>query len=257
MQLQGRRIIVTGGARGIGAATVRAYAAEGASVVSIDVLDDEGRDVAEKATVEGPGSVRYLHCDVSSREQVDATFDTAVAELGGLDVLAAIAGVERGGPAEEVDEETFDFIFRINVLGTILLNQAAHRHMKDTGGNIINVGSDAGLAGYRGLSLYGASKGAVMAWTRNAALEWGPLGIAVNSLVPAIWTPMYQEHRDRMTPDELASHDAVMGRNIVMGGRLGDPERDLRPTMVFLATEGSRFITGQLVNVNGGVGMSR
>jgi NAD(P)-dependent dehydrogenase (short-subunit alcohol dehydrogenase family) len=155
--------------------------------------------VAE-ANAAGPGTATYRHCDIGSRAEVNMAFDAAVAELGGLDVLAAIAGVERGGPAEDVDDETWDLIFTVNVRGTMVLNQAAFRNLKETGGSIINVGSDAGLAGYRGLSAYGASKGAVMAWTRTAALEWGQYAISVNSLVPAIWTPMYQTHRDRMAP---------------------------------------------------------
>jgi NAD(P)-dependent dehydrogenase (short-subunit alcohol dehydrogenase family) len=257
MQLQGRKIIVTGGARGIGASTVRTFVAEGAQVASLDILDADGEAVAKQASAGGPGTAQYYHCDISDRSQVEAVFDAAVTELGGLNVLADIAGVERGGPAESLPADDAEFILRVNVMGTILTNQAAFRFLKDAGGAIINVGSDAGLGGYRGLAAYGASKGAVMAWTRNVALEWGRYGITVNSLVPAIWTPMYSEHRARMTPEELAAHDAGMAQNIVIGGKLGDPVRDLGPVMVFLASEGARFLTGQLIAANGGVGMAR
>jgi NAD(P)-dependent dehydrogenase (short-subunit alcohol dehydrogenase family) len=257
MQLENRKIIVTGGARGIGASTVRTLTAEGARVASLDILDAEGGSVAKQANAERPDSVRFYHCDISDSGHVETAFGAAVAWLGGLDVLANIAGVERGGPAESLPVENAELILRVNVMGTMLTNQAAFGYLKDAGGVIINVGSDAGLAGYRGLAAYGASKGAVMAWTRNVALEWGSYGITVNSLVPAIWTPMYEEHRARMTPDELAAHDAGMAHGIVIGGKLGDPVHDLGPVMVFLASGGARFVTGQIIAVNGGVGMSR
>jgi NAD(P)-dependent dehydrogenase (short-subunit alcohol dehydrogenase family) len=257
MQLEGRKIIVTGGARGIGASTVRSLVAEGADVAALDILDDLGTENAAAATKEGPGTARYYHCDIARRSDVESAFTAATADLGGLDVLAAIAGVERGAPAESLSDEDARLIMDVNVHGTIITNQVAFGYLKDRGGAIVNVGSDAGLAGYRGLAAYGASKGAVMAWTRNAALEWGQYGITVNALVPAIWTPMYEEHRARMTPEQLADHDAAMARSIVIGGKLGDPVRDLGPVMVFLAGVGARFVTGQIIAANGGTGMSR
>lgn len=257
MELAGRNVIVTGGARGIGAATVRALTGAGARVAVLDVLDDLGVDVARRATEDGPGEACFHHCDVADREQVDQRFAEAAEEVGGLHVLFDIAGVEHGGPAEEGRDEDWAHIWEVNVRGTMLTNIAAFRAMRATGGQIVNVGSDAGLDGYAGLAAYGASKGAVMAWTRNVAIEWAPFDVTVNAVVPAIWTPMYEEHRARMGPDELAAHDAAMGREILLGGRLGDAERDLGPVMVFLATPGARFVTGQLLAVNGGKGRVR
>jgi len=257
MILKDRKIIVTGGARGIGASVVRAYVAEGATVASLDILDDLGNEVAMTATKDGPGVARFYHCDISNRLEAESVFSTATIEMGGLNVLASIAGVDRGGPAESLSDDDMDLIFDVNLRGTIISNQLAFKSLQESGGQIINVGSDAGLGGYVGLAAYGASKGAVMAWTRTVAMEWGRLGITVNSLVPAIWTPMYEEHRQRMSESELASHEALMLQSIVLGGRLGDPERDLNPVMVFLASEGARFITGQIIAVNGGNGMVR
>jgi NAD(P)-dependent dehydrogenase (short-subunit alcohol dehydrogenase family) len=257
VQLENRRIIVAGGARGIGAATVHALVIEGAQVAALDVLDELGVETAEAATKAGPGTAKYYHADISSRSDVESAFAAAVGDLGGLDVLCAIAGVERGGPAESFSDDDARLIMDVNVHGTILTNQVAFGYLKDNGGAIINVGSDAGLGGYRGLAVYGASKGAVMAWTRNVALEWGQYGITVNSLVPAIWTPMYDEHRAHMTPEQLAAHEAAMARQIVIGGKLGDPAADLGPVMVFLASPGARFLTGQIIAANGGNGMTR
>jgi NAD(P)-dependent dehydrogenase (short-subunit alcohol dehydrogenase family) len=259
MQLSGRRIIVTGGARGIGAASVRAFVAEGARVASLDVLDDEGRQVADEATAKGPGTALYRHCDVTVRTHVDSAFGEVVAAFGGLDVLGSIAGVEGSAPAADITDEEWDRVFAVNVKGTLYANQAAYRFMRDngTGGRIINVGSDAGLGPSPNGSHYSASKGAVMSWTRAAAAEWGRDNITVNALVPAMWTPMYDDFRAQMAPDALAAHDAAMAAIIPLGGRLGDPDRDLGPVMVFLASDGARFITGQLISVNGGLNSVR
>ena len=259
MQLSGRRIIVTGGARGIGAASVRAFVAEGANVASLDVLDDAGRQVAGEATEKGPGTAQYRHCDVTDRQQVNAAFTEVVRELGGLDVLASIAGVEGSARAADITDEEWDRIFAVNVKGTLYTNQAAYRAMRgnEVGGRIINVGSDAGLGPNPNGGHYSASKGAVMSWTRTAAAEWGGDNITVNALLPAMWTPMYEEFRSRMRPENLAAHDAAMAARVPLGGRLGDPDRDLGPVMVFLASDGSRFITGQLISVNGGLGSVR
>jgi 2-hydroxycyclohexanecarboxyl-CoA dehydrogenase len=127
MQLRDRRIIVTGGASGIGAAAVRAYAREGARVVSLDVNDEAGARVAADAA---GGRAVYRHCDVARRDAVVAAFDEAVATLGGLDVLTHVAGVERGTPAEDIDDAEWDLVFAVNVKGTLYTNQAAFRHMR-------------------------------------------------------------------------------------------------------------------------------
>jgi NAD(P)-dependent dehydrogenase (short-subunit alcohol dehydrogenase family) len=251
MQLAGKRIVVTGGANGIAAATVRAYAREGARVVSMDVEDDLGRRVAAEAG----GDARYRHCDVSRRDEVMAAFEAAVGDLGGLDVLAHVAAVEGPRPAEDLEEADLERMFRVNVYGTVYTNQAAFRHMKAAGGRIINFGSGAGIRGQKGSAHYSASKGAVMSWTRTVAQEWAPYGITVNSVVPAIWTRMYDSYRRHLAPDALAIHDMAMQHAVPLGGRLGDPDRDMAPVMVFLASDAPRFVTGQIFPVDGGMVM--
>jgi len=249
MLLPDKKIIVTGGASGIGAATVRAYAREGARVAALDVQDASGRRVAAEAG----DAVTYHHCDVSSREAVREVFAGVVAGLGGLDVLAHVAGLERGTPAEDIPDEEWDLVFDVNVKGTLYTNQVAFRHMQARGGHIINFGSGAGIRGQRGSAHYSAAKAAVMGWTRTVAQEWARYNITVNSVVPAIWTPMYDAHRARMSPGELSIHDLAMQHVIPLGGRLGDPDRDIAPVMVFLAGDGARFITGQAIAVDGGM----
>ncbi len=251
MLLAGKRIIVTGGASGIAAATVRAYAREGATVWSLDVADANGAAVAAAAGAR----VTYRHCDIAQRDQVDAAVDEAARTMGGLDALANVAAVERGTPAESIADAEWDLVFGVNVKGTLYTNQAAFRHLKDHGGVIINFGSGAGIRGQRGSAHYSASKAAVMAWTRTVAQEWGQYRIRVNSVVPAIWTPMYDEYRSRMTEQERTIHDMSMAFVVPLGGKLGDPDADAAPLMVFLASDASRFITGQAIPVDGGMVM--
>ena len=253
MKLTGKRIIVTGGSQGIGEAVVRAYVKAGAHVFVLDVNEELGGKVASEANAAGPGSARFLRCDVSNRAEVDATFDQAAKELGGLDVLAHVAGVHRHAPTHQVPDETLSWMFAINVNGTIYTNGAAYRHMVNTGGAIINYGSESGLTAEINNAVYGASKAAVHNWTRSVAREWGAKGIRVNAVLPYVVTPMYAKFRAALTPEDLAAHDKATAEQIPLGGKFGDPDKDLAPVMVFLASEASRFITGQLLPVDGGL----
>ena len=257
MQLIGKKIIVTGGARGIGASVVCSYAMEGAHVASLDVLDDQGKMVAEEATQKGPGRVNYYHCDVSSRDEVEKAFEMAVREMDGLDLLVNAAGVNRIIPPEDMSDHDMDLIYKVNVYGTFLTNQVAFKYLKKHGGKILNFASVAGMNPYPAGAHYSASKGAVASWTRSVAHEWGKYNITVNSLAPAIWTPMYDERRSLMSKEELKAHDESYAKVIPIGGKLGDPEKDLAPVLVFLASEGSRFITGQIIPVDGGLVSTR
>ena len=249
MLLQNKRAIVTGGASGIGAATVRAYVREGARVVSIDVNAAEGVHVTDGA---GPNAT-FIAGDVANRRQIFDVFEQAVAHLGGLDVMANVAGVERRTPAEDIADDEWDEIFSVNVKGTLYSNQAAFRAMRDGGGRIINFGSGAGIRGQAGSAHYSASKGAVMAWTRTVAQEWAKHRITVNSVVPAIWTPMYDAYRARLSDQERMIHDMAMQHVVPLGGKLGDPDADAGPVMVFLASDLSHFMTGQCFAVDGGM----
>ncbi len=254
MELEGKRIIITGAARGMGAATVRAYVRAGATVTAMDIDDELGREVVDKANTDGPGHATYRHVDVSDRASVESAFDAAVAEMGGLDVLAHPAAIQRSELADEVTTEDWDRMFAINVRGTMLTNQTAFKAMKagGNGGSIINFGSISGLRPEPSAAAYSASKGAVHSWTRTAAATWGPEGVRVNAILPAIATPMYDEAIARLTPEQAEAHRWQNEESIAMGKKYGDPDRDLAPVMVFFASDGSRFITGQLIPVDGG-----
>lgn len=258
MQLKNKRIIVTGGAQGIGAAVVRAYVAEGAKVVSLDVEEAKGRSVAEAANAKGPGCVSFHICDVSKAAAVNEVFKNAVGKLGGLDVLVHVAGVERSSiPAEQIKLDEWELLFAVNAQGTFLTNQAAFPHLQAKGGAIINFASAAGVVGMPQAAHYAATKGAVLAWSRTVAMEWARYGIRVNCICPAMATPMYEAHRSRMSKEELAHLDASLARTVHLGGKLGNPDRDMAPFMVFLAGDGAGFITGQTLAVDGGLLMTR
>ena len=253
MQLEGKRILVTGGAQGIGAAIVTAYTAEGASVYSYDLNEVGGQKTAEEATAAGPGTAKFTRLDITDGAATESLFQSAAQELGGIDVLVNIAGLQRSAMAEDITDDLFDAIFRVNVLGTIHTNQSAYRIMKQAGtGAIINFGSMSGFTGELSNSTYGSSKGAVHTWTRTVAREWGPSGIRVNAVLPYVNTPMFEKYTSSLAPEELAAYQEQLRKDIPLGGTFGNAEKDLAPVLVFLASDASHFITGQLLPVDGG-----
>ena len=254
-QLEGKKIIVTGGAQGIGESVVRAYVESGAIVSAMDLNEERGVKVAEELNGQDlTGSAKFYRCDVSSRSSVEESFAAAVADMGGIDVLVNVAGVQRHADPANVPEDLYEFLFKVNVLGTMNTNGVAYTYMKEAGeGNIINFGSEAGLTGELNNAVYGSTKAAVHTWTRTVARQWGPDNVRVNAVLPYMSTPMYQSFRDAMSEEDLAAHDAETKIAIPLGGKFGEPARDLSPVMVFLASDGTRFITGQLFPVDGGL----
>jgi NAD(P)-dependent dehydrogenase (short-subunit alcohol dehydrogenase family) len=251
MSLKNKHIVVTGGASGMGAASAVAFAAEGAQITLLDINEKAAQEVVALC---GNGSnVRFLHCDVADEKSVRSAFADAVRHMGCLDVLVHCAGIAPGAKAESITLDDWERVFAINTRGTFLTNQVAFDYLKSRGGRIINFASGAGVSGYAGKAHYAATKGAVLAWTRSIAREWGPYGITANAIAPAIATPMYAKTRSEMSPQQLAAHDALMRERIPLGGKLGDPTLDLAPVLVFLAGEGSRFITGQTLVIDGGM----
>ncbi|BBY23574.1 SDR family NAD(P)-dependent oxidoreductase [Mycobacterium stomatepiae] len=246
--LKGRRILVTGGATGIGAAAV-------------EVLTAAGADVAATYHRTPPSdglTASWLQCDVRGADAVAAMVQQTAAQLGGLDVLVNAAGLWQAGIPGYVGADDISFLLDTNVKATILTNQAVYAVMKDQdpkGGRIINFGSSEAIMGSPISAVYAATKGAVQAWTRSAAKAWAPDNITVNALAPAVQTPAADRLRDFLGPDAAALIDQQMQMMIPLGGTLGDPARDVGPMLVFLAGPGSGFITGQLLAVDGGLMM--
>jgi 3-oxoacyl-[acyl-carrier protein] reductase len=246
--LRGRRILVTGGATGIGAA-------------AIAVLTEAGADVAATYHKTPPPAdlvATWLQCDVRDADAVTAMVQQTVEHLGGLDVLVNAAGLWQPGIPGCIGAEEISFLLDTNVKATILTNQAAHAAMKDqdpSGGSIINFGSSEALMGSPISAVYAATKGAVQAWTRSAARAWAADNVTVNALAPAVQTPGADRLREFLGPDAGPLIDQQLKTMIPLGGALGDPARDVGPMLIFLAGTGSHFITGQLLAVDGGLVM--
>ena len=238
--------MVTGAATGIGAATIRVLHAAGARVAATYHRTTPADDAPD---------VTWLQCDVRDPESVDTTVDRAVTELGGLDVLVNAAGLWQPGVPGSITSDEIDFLLATNVKATVLTNQAAHRVMREKGGQIINFGSAEAVMGSPIAAVYAATKGAVQAWTRSAAKAWGADRVTVNALAPAVQTAGADRLRDFLGPDVAPFIDQQMKLSIPLGGKLGDPTDDLGPVLVFLASSGARFITGQLIPVDGGLAM--
>ena len=261
MQLQNKKIIVSGGTRGIGAATVKLYVKEGAQVVFCGTNDARGKETEANVNSLGyPGHATYLNCNIASKEAVDAFFAKAVEILGGLDVLANVAGVEANMAATDYTKENTEFLMDVNLYGTIYTNQAAYKIFKENGveGSIINYASDVALSGMPNGAMYAASKAAVLGWTRSIAMEWGiESNVRTNCVNPTIRTEMYNQWLATVDPAVKKMHLEGLKRRYPIDGMMGDAERDCAPIMVFLASEGSRYINGQVICVNGGATMTR
>jgi 3-oxoacyl-[acyl-carrier protein] reductase len=243
--LAGRRIVVTGGATGIGAAAVRVFAAAGATVHATFHHTEPPSELGDLAV--------WSQVDARDAAAVRSRFGTAAASMGGLDVLLHAAGIWQGATPDTASEDDMDFLLATNFKATVFANQAAHDLMVEAGGGaIVNLGSSEGVNGNPGAPLYAATKAAVHAWTRSAARAWGPKGITVNSLAPAVETPGAERMRTYIGPEAAAAHAAGLQARIPIKGALGDPVEDLGPMLVFLASTGAHFITGQLIAVNGG-----
>ena len=245
--IEGRRIIVTGAAGGIGAGVTAGLAKRGAKLGAIY------RNT--RPPTELQGTAVWKACDLTDKNAVDDCFRSLAGELGGLDALINVSGLWRGGAAELVDDAQIDFLIAANLKTAIFTNVAAFGLMKANGGRIVNFGSVEGVDGNVESPVYAAAKAAVHGWTRSAARSWAPYGITVNCLAPAMHTPVYDRIRASMSPEQLATHDAEMRLRIPIGGRLGNAETDCTPMLAFLASQNSHFVTGQLLAVDGGLRM--
>jgi 3-oxoacyl-[acyl-carrier protein] reductase len=224
----------------------------------MDIVDDAGRAVCVDAAAGGPGEVAFVPVDIADGDRVEAAFAEADDILDGLDALAHPAAIHAVSTPGDVTVDEWDRMFAVNVRGTVLTNQAAHPRLKAAGGGaIINFGSISGQRAEPLAAAYSASKGAVHAWTRTAAGAWGADNVRVNAVLPAIRTPMFQASWDRATDEERTEKFWRNIHSIALGQDYGDPDRDLGPVMVFLASDASRFITGQLIPVDGGQGNVR
>jgi 3-oxoacyl-[acyl-carrier protein] reductase len=251
-RLAGKRAVVTGGSRGIGAAIVRRLAADGAEVAVNYVADQSSADALVGELTESGHRAVALRADVSDPAQTRELVSRVVAEFGGLDILASNAGVEHFGALESITPADFDRVFHVNVAGQLFVTQAAAAAMTG-GGRIILTSSISARIGVYHHTLYAASKAAVSAMVLNLAPELAERGIAINAIAPGgTATDMAAEVGALYTPPALRGvpGDAVI-KSMNALGRLANPD-EIAAVTAFLLSPDASYLTGATIDASGG-----
>ena len=237
-------VVVTGGSRGLGLEIANAFGYAGATVV-ITARREQWLNEAEKQLKDSAISVHAMTCDVANAASVEHLVQQTLEKCGKIDILINNAGLTWGAPAETMPFERWQQVIEANITGTFLMSQTVGRHMLERNkGVIVNVASIAGLGGGQLQTIgYNASKAAVINLTRALAVEWGARGIRVNAIAPGMF-------RTRMTEAIIERAEGIYNAMTPMG-RIGQPG-ELAPTVLFLASEGASYITGQVVAIDGG-----
>jgi 3alpha(or 20beta)-hydroxysteroid dehydrogenase len=262
--LSGRKALVTGGARGLGEGMAQALARAGAAVVVGDIREDLGKECADALRASG-AAADFVPLDVTSDESWERAVPEAISRLGGLDIVVNNAGVEITSLLADLDAEDARRMLEVNVLGTALGIKHAFRAMRPggpagQGGAIVNVASVAATIAFPGIAVYSATKSAVDRLTRVAAMEAGKLGygVRVNTVYPGLvptemGNQLAQDMADvGLFPSAQEAVAAVVA--LTPAGRLGEVA-DMADAVVFLASDGARFITGAGLPIDGGMGM--
>jgi NAD(P)-dependent dehydrogenase (short-subunit alcohol dehydrogenase family) len=245
-RLRGKVAVITGGGQGVGLGIARAYAREGANVLLTGRVGEKLEGAVAELEALG-GKAAYQVGTAGVRADAEAAIAHTVKTFGQLDILVNNAQSSKPGtPFEATDDETIDLTLRSGLYGSIHHMQAALPHMKEKGGSIINLGSREGIHGGSGFAAYAATKEGIRGLSRVAAREWGRFKIRVNVICPAALSPA------AITYLEGHPQEAEMYRKEIALGYFGDPEKDIGPVAVFLASDDSRYLTGQTLNADGG-----
>jgi len=247
MRLSGKVALVTGSARGIGRSIAEAFSAEGAIVVVNDVGNDAGARETLAAVTGSGGNGTVEMFDVSDAAQVDAGVKNILAAHGRIDILVNNAGITRDNLLLRMSEEEFDAVLRVNLKGTYLLTKTVTRHMmKQRSGKVVNISSVVGMMGNAGQSNYAAAKAGIIGFTKSAARELAPRNITVNAIAPGfIRTAMTGGLPEAVQKTFLAQ---------IPLGRFAEPQ-EVAELALFLASDASSYITGQVIGLNGGMYM--
>jgi NAD(P)-dependent dehydrogenase (short-subunit alcohol dehydrogenase family) len=247
--LKNKVALVTGAGQGVGLGIAQAFADAGANLVIT------GRDAAKLETAAAGlraqgAAVLVVPGDSRERASARAAIAATLAKFGRLDVLVNNAQSSAPGTRfEDIDDATIDLTMESGFYGTLYHMQEALAALKVNGGSVINLGSREGIFGGIGMSVYAAGKEAIRGLSRSTAREWGPYGIRVNVICPAALSPAAVTYLDSH-PNE-----AKMYLSQIALGRFGDPRADIAPVAVFLASDEARYVTGQTLNVEGGMTM--
>ncbi|HZN87811.1 MAG TPA: SDR family oxidoreductase [Thermoleophilaceae bacterium] len=246
MRLAGRTALVTGGASGIGAATCRRLAADGARVAVTDLNLDGAQAVAGE--VDGAA----FELDVRSPEQIRAALEGTEAELGPVDVLVNNAGYDEWAWFTDTDEELWQRVLAVNLVGVIACTHAVLGGMQERRrGRIVNVSSEAGRVGSSGSAVYSAAKGGVLGFTKAIAIENGRYGITCNAVAPGpIETPLLMAAPEALGDIGKRIVDTMIGSTNLR--RLGQPD-EVAAAIAFLASDDASYVTGQSLGVSGGL----
>ena len=245
--LEGRTALVTGGGQGVGQGVARALAEAGARVMITQRKVEQGEAEAQYLRDTYGVDAVFMAVDVTQRDQVEAMVKAAHERFGRLDILVNNAGASFPRRLENHGDEELQQSFLLNYWAVFWAMKAAFPIMKEQGfGRVINMGSLNGVNAHMFTMAYNASKEAMRAMTRTAAVEWGPFGITCNTICPAASSPQAQDY--------FAANPEMMTAILqqVPAGRFGDAEKDIGPVAVFLASEGSGFVNGNTVFASGG-----
>lgn len=238
--------VVTGGCRGIGAAMAEKFASEGAKVYALDyVLPEKVEDFVSETTL--AESISMIQTDVSDEESVNASFKQVVDEAGRIDILVNNAGITRDGLMLRMKTSDWDAVINTNLRGAFLCSKAVTRTMmSQRSGAIINVGSVVGIIGNAGQANYSSSKAGMIGLTKSLAKEFGSRNINVNLIAPGyVITPMTEKLTDEQ---KQAYQDAIPLKR-------GAKPEDIANVAAFLASDEASYVTGQVLNVDGGLAM--